>query len=247
MTTYLHALGLIALLTTPMTPRAQDLQGILGTAGRILGGEGSGAGLSNEEVVRGLKQALEVGSQRSVDLAGADGGFWNEPRIRIPFPTEAEKVRTTLLGLGMTKPVEDFERTMNKAAETAVKEAVPVFVDAITGLSVEDGFAILKGGPDAATTLLRQRTTEALMGRFRPIVEKATAQVALTSYWTPLANAYNGAALFTGGKAVDPDLNAYVTDKAITGLFTLLADEERKIRENPLARTTELLKRVFSN
>ncbi|MBV6404845.1 MAG: DUF4197 domain-containing protein [Flavobacteriales bacterium] len=240
-------LGVVALLFAPAPGTAQDLQNILGTAGQILGGGGGTGALSNEEVVRGLKQALEVGSQRSVDLAGRDGGFWDEPRIRIPFPAEAEKVRSTLLGLGMNKPVEDFERTLNKAAETAVKEAVPVFVDAITGLSVEDGFSILKGGPDAATNLLRQRTTEALTTRFRPIVEQATAKVALTGYWTPLANAYNSAALFTGGKAVDPDLNAYVTDRAIAGLFTLLADEERKIRQDPVARTTELLQRVFGN
>ncbi len=241
------SLSLGALLLVPLPGTTQDLQNILGTAGQVLGGATGSGGLSNDEVVRGLKQALEVGSQRSVDLAGRDGGFWNEPRIRIPFPAEAEKVRSTLLGLGMTKPVEDFEHTLNKAAETAVKEAVPVFVDAITGLSVEDGFNILKGGPDAATNLLRQRTGEALGQRFRPIVEKATAQVALTSFWTPLANAYNSAALFTGGQAVDPDLNAYVTDRAVAGLFTLLADEERKIRQDPVARTTELLQRVFGN
>ncbi|MBK6541363.1 MAG: DUF4197 domain-containing protein [Flavobacteriales bacterium] len=222
---------------------SQNLQGVLNQANQVL--NSGGTGLSNDEVISGLKQALEVGAQKSVDFAGKDGGFWNDARIKIPFPPEAEKVKTTLTGIGMTKQVEDFERTMNKAAETAVKEAVPVFVDAIKGMSVQDGFAILKGEENAATTFLRQRTGDVLSGKFRPIVEKATDQVALTSYWTPLANGYNSAAMFTGGKAVDPDLNAYVTAKAIDGLFTLIAEQEMKIRKDPLARTTDLLKRVF--
>ena len=108
---------------------SQNLQGVLNQANQVL--NSGGTGLSNDEVISGLKQALEVGAQKSVDFAGKDGGFWNDARIKIPFPPEAEKVKTTLTGIGMTKQVEDFERTMNKAAETAVKEAVPVFVDAI--------------------------------------------------------------------------------------------------------------------
>ncbi|HRF82487.1 MAG TPA: DUF4197 domain-containing protein, partial [Flavobacteriales bacterium] len=165
---------------------------------------------------------------------------------RIPFPPEAIKVKNTLTDLGIKKPVEDFERTLNKAAEQAAKEAVPVFVDAITSMSIQDGFTLLRGGENAATNFLREKTSDALRAKFTPVVERATQQVALTSYWTPVASAYNTASLLTGGKAVDPDLNAYVTSKAMDGLFLLLADEEKKIRQDPAARATALLQKVFA-
>src|SRR5690606_10485882 len=121
-----------------------------------------------------------------------------------------------------TRQVEEFEVTMNRAAEEAAKEALPVLRDAVTGMSVGDGFAILKGGDDAATAYLREKTIATLIERFRPIVANATRKVALTSYWTPLATSYNKAGFLTGNKAVDPDLDAYITGKAIDGLFTLI-------------------------
>jgi hypothetical protein len=142
--------------------------------------------------------------------------------------------------------VEDFERTLNKAAEQAAKEAVPVFVDAITSMSIQDGFNLLRGGENAATDFLREKTSDALRAKFAPVVATATQQVALTSYWTPVANAYNTASILTGGKAVDPDLNAYVTAKAMDGLFLLLAEEEKRIRLDPAARATALLQKVFA-
>lgn len=202
--------------------------------------------LSNEEVVSGLKEALRVGTERSVSIGSAVDGFNKNSAIRIPFPPEAIKVKNTLTDIGLTKPVEDFELTLNRAAEEAAKEAVPVFVDAITSMSIADGFAILKGGDNAATDYLKEKTTASLLAKFRPKVEAATRKVALTNYWKPVADAYNTATILTGGKAVDPDLNGYVTQKAADGLFLLLADEEKKIRQDPLARTTDLLKRVFA-
>lgn len=217
----------------------QDMQNVLNSLP-------SSTALSNEEVVSGLKEALRLGTERSVEKASVVDGFWNDARIRIPFPAEAMNVKNTLMDLGIKKPVEDFEHTMNKAAEEAAKEAVPVFVDAITSMSIQDGFNLLRGGENAATNFLREKTSEALRAKFTPVVEKATQQVALTSYWTPVANAYNTASLLTGGKAVDPDLNAYVTTKAMDGLFLLLADEEKKIRQDPAARATALLQKVFA-
>ncbi|MCB0795078.1 MAG: DUF4197 domain-containing protein [Flavobacteriales bacterium] len=240
----LVTIGLSALLVGCSS--SQDLQSLVESAGQVLSSTGS-TGLSNEEVINGLKQALEVGTRRAVEVTGTEGGFWDNASIRIPFPEDAEQMKRTLNDIGLNKPVEDFERTMNEAAENAVKEAVPVFVDAIKGMSIEDGFAILRGGENAATLFLRERTGPALEQRFRPIVENATRSVALTSYWTPVANAYNTASLLTGMKAVDPDLDAYVTGKAIDGLFLMLADEEKKIRRDPVARTTELLQRVFGS
>lgn len=205
-----------------------------------------GAALTNADVVAGLKEALDKGTEHAVGTASVADGFWKSDRLRIPFPPEAVKVKNTLNDIGMGAQVEKFELTMNRAAENAAKEAVPVFLNAIKGMTVTDGFAILKGGDHAATNFLKEKTTAELTAKFRPIVEKATQQVALTSYWTPLSNAYNTATLLTGGQAVNPDLDAYVTQKAIDGLFVLVADEEQQIRKDPLTRTTDLLKRVFA-
>jgi hypothetical protein len=234
-------LGLVLLASVLSSCTEQQ---ILGTMDAM---KNSGtAPLSNGEVVSGLKEALRVGAERSVTLASATNGFNGNPVIRVPFPEDAIKVRNTLMDLGLKKPVEDFELTLNRAAETAAKEAVPVFVDAITSMSIADGFTILRGGEHAATNYLKEKTTAALLAKFRPVVENATRQVALTQYWKPVADAYNTATLLTGGKAVEPDLDAYVTRKAADGLFVLLANEEKKIRQDPLARTTDLLKRVFA-
>lgn len=207
----------------------------------------SGGGLTNDEVVAGLKEALVKGADASVLKGSALDGYWKNDLIRIPFPPEAEKMKGTLDKIGMSKQVDEFELTMNRAAEDAAKEALPILRDAVTGMSVSDGFAILKGGDDAATKYLTEKTSTSLREKFAPIVANSTEKVALTSYWTPLANGYNKAGKLTGAKAVDPDLDAYVTQKAIDGLFTLIAQEEKQIRQDPLARTSDLLKKVFGN
>ncbi len=209
--------------------------------------QGKGSGLTNEEVVAGLKEALGKGAVQAVGHASKLDGFWGDPRLRIPFPPEADRMKTTLVKIGIEPQVNEFELTMNRAAENASKEAAAIFLSAIKGMSVSDGFAILKGGDNAATQFLRERTTTELRSRFRPIVEKATSEVALSSYWSPLAGAYNKAGMFTGTTAVDPDLDGYITEKAIDGLFLLVADEEARIRKDPMARTSDLLQRVFGN
>lgn len=240
---HVAGLGLMALLAGGCSS-TQITQTMKEVADQI--SNGGTPALTNEDVIAGLKEALVKGAEHSVDVASVTDGFWKSDRLRIPFPEEAIKVKNTLNDIGLESQVEKFELTMNRAAETAAKEAVPVFVNAIKGMTVADGFAILKGGDHAATNFLKEKTTAELTAKFRPIVEKATQQVALTSYWTPLTSAYNKATLLTGGKAVDPDLDAYVTQKAIDGLFVLVADEEQKIRQDPLARTTDLLRRVFA-
>jgi hypothetical protein len=229
----------LLLACTLLACSPQDMQNILNSVP-------SSTTLSNEDVIAGLKEALQKGTERSVEKAGITDGFWKNELIRIAFPPEAIKVKNTLMDLGIKKPVEDFEMTLNRAAEEAAKEAVPVFVDAITSMTIQDGFNLLRGGENAATTYLREKTTATLTAKFRPVVENATSKVALTNQWSTVASAYNTATLLTGGKAVDPDLNAYVTQQAINGLFTLIAAEEKKIREDPLARTTDLLRRVFA-
>ncbi len=219
---------------------------VLERAGEAIQGKGSG-GLGNEEVIAGLKEALGKGADQAVGHASKLDGFWEDPRLRIPFPPEAERMKTTLVKIGMQDQVNKFELTMNRAAENASKEAAAIFLSAIKGMSVGDGFAILKGGENAATEFLRKRTTTELRSKFRPIVERATSEVALTEYWSPLAGAYNKAGMFTGATAVDPDLDGYITEKAIDGLFLLVADEEARIRKDPMARTSDLLQRVFGN
>jgi hypothetical protein len=203
-------------------------------------------GLSTSEVAAGLKEALVVGTNNAVDFAGKENQFLNTPRLRIPFPAEAEKVKETAENLGMGSQVDKFEENLNHAAERAVAEATPIFVNAITSMTINDAFAILRGNDNAATDYLRRTTETTLAASFQPKVSKAINEVELTKYWQPLASAYNTASVFTGGEKVDPDLEAYVTAKAMDGLFLLISEEEEKIRENPAARVTELLEKVFS-
>lgn len=200
---------------------------------------------SNSDVIAGLKEALTIGAQNSANAASAVDGFWKNDLVRIPFPEEAVKVKNTLNDIGMSAQVEEFEKTLNRAAEDASKEAADIFIAAIKDINVEDGFALLQGGDHAATEFLQNKTTASLQERFTPIVRSSIDKVELTKYWEPLATKYNTVALFTGGKAVEPDLTGYVTQKAIDGLFVLIAKEEEKIRKDPAAQVTDLLRRVF--
>jgi len=203
--------------------------------------------LSNEEVISGLKEALQLGIEKAVNKSSLVDGFLGNPQIRLPFPPDAIKVKEKALQLGLNTEVEKFETTLNRAAEEAVKEALPIFKDAILQLSVQDGFKILNGGQGAATNFLKQQTQTALYNAFLPKVKAATSKVGLTAYWNPLITKYNTAAKLTGGQQLNPDLDAYITQRAIEGLFVLVAQEEDKIRANPAARITDLLAKVFGS
>lgn len=205
---------------------------------------GTGTGLTNGEAVNGLKEALKQGANKAGSSASATDGFYKNPAIFIPFPPSAQKVKDKCLQLGMTAQVTKFEETLNRAAEEAAKSAAPVFVNAITSMTLGDGLGILRGSDTAATNYLRTKCTDSLMFRFRPIVNNATKKVELTKYWNPLATTYNK---IPGVTQVNPDLDAYVCERAINGLFKLVGDEEKNIRTNPLARGTELLKKVFGS
>lgn len=243
-----HGMIISAMLVLVMGCTDQQLLSTLDTANEVFNGEGGvSAALSNDEVIKGLKQALSLGTDNAVGFAGALDGFAQNDRIRIPFPEKAIKVKEIAENLGLGIQIEKFELTLNRAAEQASKEAAPIFLDAITSMSIADGFTILKGDKDAASVYLRSKSYDKLYSTFSPKVETAVAEVRVAENWTPLANAYNTATLLTGGERVDPDLNNYVTTMAIDGLFTLLADEEAKIRENPAARVTDLLKKVFGS
>jgi len=203
--------------------------------------------LSNQEVVSGLKEALQVGIKNAVNITSVTDGFLKNEAIRLPFPPDALKARQKAIDLGMTAQVDKFETTLNRAAEEAAKEALPIFVDAITNMTVQDGFTILNGGNGAATKFLKDQTTTKLTAAFSPKVAEAISRVKLTEYWSPIMNKYNAAMSLTGGEKINPDLNAYVTQKAIEGLFKMVEQEENKIRKDPAARVTELLAKVFGS
>ncbi|HET6244925.1 MAG: DUF4197 domain-containing protein [Bacteroidetes bacterium] len=198
--------------------------------------------LTNDEVVSGLREALTVGINKSTASASVTDGFNKNPKIKIPFPKEVIQVKTTAEKLGMKPQVDKFVLSLNRAAEEASKEAAPIFINAIKSMSVTDGFTILKGADNAATEFLNDKTSAELRAKFKPIVQQAINKVQVTKFWTPLATNYNKV---PGAKKVNPNLEEYVTLKAIEGLFVLLAEEELKIRKDPSARISDLLKKVF--
>jgi hypothetical protein len=218
---------------------SQDVNSVTGKNGT--------SGLSNDDVVKGLKEALKVGSNNAGSSASKVDGFFKDSLIKLPFPPDAEKVRKTAVDLGMQKQVDDFVLSINRAAEKAAVKAAPIFVDAITSMSIDDAMNILKGANDAATQYMKNKTSQALHDTFLPIVKQATDSVQVTKYWTPLTKAYNDATILTGGGQVNTDLNEYVTQKALSGIFVLLAQEEYKIRKNPAARVSDILKKVFGS
>ena len=203
--------------------------------------------LTNDEVVSGLKEALQVGIKNSVNLTSVTDGFLKNADIRLPFPADAMKVKQKALEWGLTSQVEKFETTLNRAAEEATKEALPIFANAITNMSLQDGFTILNGGNGAATKFLKDNTTSQLVTAFSPKVQEAISKVKLTDYWNPIINKYNSAMKISGGEKINPDLNAYVTEMAIKGLFQMVEKEENKIRLDPMARVTDLLSKVFGS
>ena len=237
LTVYCILLGLIS---------CDTLQQVANTAGVSLSTENTSPALSNQEVISGLKEALTIGAKKGAQQASAVGGFLKNDFIRLPFPPDAKKVRDKAMQWGLDKKVEKFEATLNQAAEEACKTAAPIFVNAITNMSVKDGFAILKGNENAATTYLKDNTSKALYQAFLPEVKKAIEMVKLTAYWEPLAKKYNQSTLLTGNDPINADLNDYVTKRAMEGLFHLVELKEREIRKDPLSRTTDLLKKVFS-
>lgn len=203
--------------------------------------------LTNDEVISGLKEALQLGIKNSVNLTSITDGFLKNDSIRLPFPPDAIKVREKAIELGLSGKVNDFETTLNRAAEEATKEALPIFADAIKNMTVQDGFTILNGGDGAATKFLKDNTSSKLIAAFSPKVKSATSKVELTKYWNPIISKYNSAMTLTGGQKLDPDLDAYITQKAIDGLFYMVAKEENKIRKDPMARVTDLLAKVFGS
>ena len=203
-----------------------------------------GKPLSAEEVAQGLKEALTNGISKGSDLTSKMDGYFKNPEIKIPFPPDVKKVETRLRQMGLGSEVDKFVLSLNRGAEDAAKEAKPIFVAAIKQMTIDDAFSILKGEPDAATQFLKKTTTAQLKEKFKPVVQKSLDKVSATQYYGDLVGTYNKIPLV---QKVNPDLNEYATDMAIQGLFIMIAKEEKSIRQDPLARTSDLLKRVFGS
>lgn len=203
------------------------------------------AGVTEAELAEAARQALEVGVRRAIDLLGRYGGYLNDPQVRIPMPSALQSVDKALRAMGQQKYADEFIATMNHAAEEAVPEATTIFIDAIKGMEVEDAGKILQGPDNAATSYFKEHTTPALQKAILPIVQQATDAVGVTAAYKRLV----GKAGFMGGLVgMDSlDIDRYVTDEAIDGLFVKLAQEEKLIRQDPAARSTELLKKVFGS
>jgi hypothetical protein len=200
-------------------------------------------GLTNDEVVSGLKEALQVGTNNGTQKLSAIDGYFKDAAIKILMPAEAQKVEKTLRNLGMGKQVDNAILSMNRAAEDAAKSAAPIFINAIKQMSIQDAFGILKGGDFAATNYLKDKTTNQLTEAFRPVIESSLKKVDATKYWNTVFTTYNK---FSADK-INPDLAAYVTEKALAGIFYQVGQEEQKIRKDPVARTTDILRKVFGN
>lgn len=218
------------------------------SADQFLGGgksELAASALSDSEIGAGLKEALSVGAERAIDYLGKPGGFLNDPKVRIPLPGSLDTIASGLRNLGQGALVDEFEHTVNRAAEAAVPKTLDIVKKTVQEMTLDDAQRILNGGDDAATRFLREKAGPSLREAIRPIVSQATEQAGATaSYKKMISNA--GGGLLGGLLGSDAlDLDSYVTDKALDGLFYQLALEEKKIRQNPLARSTELLQQVF--
>lgn len=211
----------------------------LSSAGKTMGGE---APLTTNEVAEGLKEALIKGISNGSDIASQLDGYFKNDAIKILFPPDVKKVEDKLRQMGLGGEVDKFVMTLNRGAEDAAKEAKPIFISAIRSMTIEDAWGILKGDQDAATQYLKRTTSAQLKEKFSPVIQNSLDKVNATKYYGDIVNTYNKIP-FTD--KVNPDLNDYATDKAIDGLFVMVANEEKNIRHDPLARTTDLLKRVF--
>ncbi len=211
------------------------------TLSSVISGATGGA-LTSEEIGRGLKEALTVGINNSSAKASAIDGYLGNSLIKLLFPPEAQKIESRLRSIGLGNECDKFITALNRGAEDAAKFAAPIFIDAITKMTIQDALGILKGDKDAATQYLKRTSTQALIGAFSPVIVSSLEKTNATKYYGDVVNLYNKIPLVN---KLNPDLKEYATNKAVDGLFQLVAQEEAKIREDPLARVSDLLKRVF--
>jgi hypothetical protein len=204
----------------------------------------TGGQSSDDRIIQGLKQALEIGTENAVTRVSQVDGFYRNPKIRIPLPGPVEKVEGVLRTVGYGDRVDAFEKSMNRAAEQAAPEAKSLFWDAIRQMDFEDAREILEGREDEATRYFREKTSARLEEIFKPIVHDSMAEVGATRYYQDLDQKVSSMPFVEDFRF---DLDEYVTDEALDGLFYMVAQEEKKIRQDPAARVTDLLKEVFGS
>lgn len=207
------------------------------------GGQAVKSVVTTEDMEKAFKQALEQGTRIGATQLSIKDAFLKNPELTIPFPPEAKKVENKLRSLGFDSVCDKFKASVNHAAENAMMSSIPIFTKAIQSLTFSDAVRLLKGKDTDITQFLRTKTEASLIAQFKPIIAAKLDEVSATKYWTQATSAYNKIPL---SKPVNTDLSQFVTGQAIEGLFSRIALEEKKIRQNPAARTTELMKRVFS-
>jgi len=199
--------------------------------------------LGNDEIANGLRQALDFGIEKQVTKLSGENGFFKNELVKILLPEELKKVDKTLRSIGLGKLADEGLKVLNSAAEDAVGEATPIFVDAVKNITFNDAKNILLGNEDAATSFLKQQTENALYEKFNPVIDKSFKKVGADKIWSNLITKYNNLPLTT---SVNPDLTDYVTTESLKGVYTMIAIEEKEIRTKTASRTTALLKRVFA-
>lgn len=207
----------------------------------VLGGSSNGNQLSNDDIISGLKEALRVGADSSMKRLSTADGFFKDAAIKIIMPAEAQKAEKTLRSFGAGSLVDKAILSMNRAAEDAAGGIGNIFWNAIQQMTVTDGLSILRGNDFAATEYLKKSTTSQLTEKFRPVIEASLQKTEATKYWKEVFSKYN---MFSQEK-VNTDLTGYVTEKALSGLFYNIGLEEQKIRKDPAAQVTGILKKVF--
>ncbi|MEO8852543.1 MAG: DUF4197 domain-containing protein [Ginsengibacter sp.] len=221
---------------------SQKLGGLFKKASSMLSKNSSGSNLSSDQIVSGLKEALSLGAQKSSDKLSAVDGFFKDAVVKILLPKQVQDIESKMRMFGMGKLVDNAELSMNRAAEDAAKSAAPIFLSAIKQMTVTDALNILRGQDTAATAYLRKTTTPDLVASFKPVIEESLKKTDAAKYWKEVFSAYNR----FSSKPVDTDINSYVTGKALDGIFYYVAKEEIDIRQNPAARATDILKKVFA-
>ncbi|MEO1323061.1 MAG: DUF4197 domain-containing protein [Pseudomonadota bacterium] len=240
-------LGALAFCIVP----AACESGAGGDFGQVLGevlegietGQSSGGELTLAEIDAGLRQALEIGTDRVASQIGVVDGYWKDPKIQIPLPGRLGQVQGELSKLGLSGPLDDVQLRMNRAAEQAVPAGKQIVIDAVQSITIEDALGILRGGDSAATDFLRSKTEVGLRQTFTPFVEDALASSG--AYQALDSVTSSQPLLAVAATDYKSDLTSYAVQFGLDGLFNYLAVEEQKIRDNPVARTTELLRRVF--
>ena len=237
---------LVAAAAPARADLAETLKKVLeASAGKSPAATSGQAGLSNDDMVAGLKEALAKGTKQAISELGKPDGFLKNAAVAIPMPESLKRVEKLLRSLKQDKLADEFVATLNHAAEQAVPEAASLFAESINQMSLEDAKGILQGPNDAATQYFRKTSGARLVERFRPAVQAATEQAGVTAAYKRLLKKAGPLAQLVGKEA--NDLDGYVTERAVDGLFKSIAEEEMRIRKDPLARGSELLKKVFGS